>query len=54
VLLDRKSIPLIEIDIKIKWITGLEKRKKMLLEQKFYISHWIFSAKRSETKKVIE
>jgi len=54
VLLNRESNPLIEIDIKSNGLLVLRKEKKMLLEQKFYISHWIFSAKRSETKKEIE
>jgi len=47
---NRKYIPLIEIDIKSNRLPVLIK-EEMLLEQKFYISHLTFSAKRSEKKK---
>jgi len=46
---NRKYIPLIEIDIKSNRLPVLIK-EEMLLEQKFYISHLTFSAKRSEKK----
>jgi len=54
VLLDRKSIPLIEIDIKSNGLLVLRKEKKCFWNKNFTFLIGFFSAKRSETKEEIE